>query len=309
MPEQGSDTTWKNLFLDMLASTGAADNTLAAYDRDLDWYLGWLQARKQNVTTVTTDDIRAYLADISRQGLGPATQARRLSSLRRFHKFLYSDGLRADDPAKTLQGPKRHRPLPKVLTVDHIGRLLTAVTRDEKPKSLRMLCLLDLMYAGGLRVSELLTLPWPLKWADRNMLLVRGKGDKERLVPVSPDALHSLEKYLAVRSTFFRRGQNESRYLFPSRAQQGFLTRQAFADALLKLGATAGLADMKITPHMLRHAFATHLLGNGADLRSLQKLLGHADISTTQIYTHVATEHLAELVNQAHPLGGNNSDK
>lgn len=307
MSGHSADQERKNLFLDMMASeAGASDNTLAAYDRDLDYYLGFLSSRGTDVLTASTDDIRTYLADISRQGLGPASQARRLSSLRRFHKFLYADGLRDDNPAQTLQGPKRSRPLPKVLTIDNIGALLSAATSDQKPKSLRMLCLMDLMYAGGLRVTELLTLPWPLKWADKHMLRVIGKGDKERLVPVSPDALQSLEMYLPVRSTFFRRGKNASPYLFPSRAAQGHLTRQAFATSLLKLAETANLGHLKITPHMLRHAFATHLLSNGADLRSLQKLLGHSDITTTQIYTHVATDELTELVNEAHPLAGPN---
>ena len=220
------DQERKNLFLDMMASeAGASDNTLAAYDRDLDYYLGFLSSRGMDVLMAGTDDIRAYLADISRQGLGSASQARRLSSLRRFHKFLYTDGLRTDNPAQTLQGPKRSRPLPKVLSIDNIGALLSAATEDQKPKNLRMLCLMDLMYAGGLRVTELLTLPWPLKWADKHMLRVIGKGDKERLVPVSPDALQSLEMYLPVRSTFFRRGHTTSPYLFPSQAAQGHLTR------------------------------------------------------------------------------------
>ncbi|MEC9346344.1 MAG: site-specific tyrosine recombinase XerD [Pseudomonadota bacterium] len=291
-----------DLFLDMLvAERGAAANTVAAYRRDLADLAGWLKSRRRTLEDAGADDLRHYLAGLSRQGLSPATQARRTSALRRFYGFLASDGLRNDNPAATLDAPKRGRPLPKILSVDEVSALLRTARGIEGPQGPRMVCLLEILYAAGLRVSELLTLPWPPLAADRRFLAITGKGGKDRLAPMSPEAAEALELYLQVRPRFLV-GGHPSPWLFPSRGAGGHLTRQHFALSLKQLAAVAGIEPAKVSPHVLRHAFASHLLAGGADLRSLQKLLGHADIATTQIYTHVLEERLKGLVRDAHPL-------
>lgn len=290
------------LFLDMMtAERGAAANTIEAYRRDLGDLGDWLGGRGKALASAGGDDLRAYLAALSRRGLATSTQARRTSALRRFYRFLAAEGLRRDDPAATLDTPRRGRPLPKTLSVEDVSRLLATARGLGGPQGLRMACLVEILYAAGLRVSELLTLPYPPLAGDRRFLEIRGKGGRERLAPMSPEAAAALEAYLAVRERFLDRGR-PSPFLFPSRGAGGHLTRQLFARALKGLARKAGIDETKLSPHVLRHAFASHLLAGGADLRSLQKLLGHADISTTQIYTHVLEERLRDLVHDVHPL-------
>ncbi len=290
------------LFLDMMtAERNAAANTIAAYRRDLDGLAGWLAGRGRAIADADTEALRAWLGHLSRQGLAAATQARRTSSARRLYAFLLAEGLRADNPALALDAPKRGRPLPKTLSVDEIGALIAAARARRDHRGVRLICLIEILYAAGLRVSELLTLPHPTLSGDGRFLMVRGKGGKERLAPMSPEALAALADYHAVRARFLTAGR-PSDWLFPSRGAAGHLTRQHFALELKKLAGTAGIRPARVSPHVLRHAFASHLLAGGADLRSLQKLLGHADISTTQIYTHVQDERLTDLVRGAHPL-------
>ena len=301
-PPAGEDGRLIELFLDMMsAERNAAANTVAAYRRDLDDFAGWLAGRGGGLATAETGTLRAWLAHLSRQGLASSTQARRTSSLRRFFAFLQAEGLREGNPALAIDAPKRGRPLPKVLSVDEIEALLSAAREQHDHRGLRMICLIEMLYAAGLRVSELLELPHPPLRGDKRFLMVRGKGGKERLVPLSPEALAALDDYLAVRPRFLKGGA-PSDWLFASRGAAGHLTRQHFALELKKLARSAGIEPARISPHVLRHAFASHLLAGGADLRSLQKLLGHADISTTQIYTHVQDEALTRLVQDAHPL-------
>jgi integrase/recombinase XerD len=292
-----------DLFLDMLsAERGAAANTIEAYRRDLGDF-----AESASIATATSDDIRAYIASIAARGFAASSQARRLSAIRQLYRFLYAEGHRADDPAAALAGPKRSRPLPKVVTVDAVDRLLTTArdqaaaqgTASERLRHARLFALLEVLYAAGLRVSELVALPLSAARRDVRMLVVRGKGGKERLVPLNTAAKDAMQAYLALRE---EAGLEKSRWLFPSFGESGHLTRQHFARDLKALAAAAGLRADKMSPHVLRHAFASHLLQNGADLRSVQTLLGHADISTTQIYTHVLEDRLKSLVRDLHPL-------
>ncbi|GJL87288.1 MAG: tyrosine recombinase XerD [Minwuia thermotolerans] len=290
-----------DLYLDMLAAErGAAANTLAAYRRDLNGVAEALP-RGRSLHDAQADDLRRCLQEMMKAGLAASTQARKLSALRGLYRFLVQDGLRADDPAQALDAPRLSRPLPKVLTVEDVSDLLHCAATKTDYKGLRLTCLLEVIYASGLRVSELLTLPHPPLGPDPRFLQVRGKGGRERLAPMSPEALEALARYLDVRSMFLPKGQ-PSPWLFPSRGASGHLTRQAFGIALKQLARDAGIDAAKVSPHVLRHAFASHLLAGGADLRSLQKMLGHADISTTQIYTHVQEARLTALVEEAHPL-------
>ena len=298
-----------DLFLDMLAAErGAALNTLAAYRRDLVDLAAALKPAGRSIATATSDDIRLYLASLAQRGFSAASVARRLSAVRQLYRFLYAEGHRRDDPAAAIEGPKRSRPLPKVLTISDVDRLLAAArdgvgdpTRPlaERLRRARLTCLLELLYATGLRVSELVGLPASAARQDARMLMVRGKGSKERLVPLNAAAKAAMGVYLALRE---QAGLTQSRWLFPSFGASGHLTRQHFARELKGLAATAALRPDKLSPHVLRHAFASHLLQNGADLRAVQTLLGHADISTTQIYTHVLEERLKSLVRDLHPL-------
>jgi integrase/recombinase XerD len=302
------------LFLDMLAAErGAEKNTLAAYDRDLTDLTGYLAGMRRSVATAGTDDLRAYLADLARRGMRPATVARRLSAIRQLYRFLYAEGHRKDDPAAVLEGPKRARALPKTLTLAEVDRLLKAAGQSdpEAPLALRLraarlACLVELLYATGLRVSELVALPASAARRDARIIVVRGKGNKERLVPLNNAAKLAMSNYLALAAQA-RKGSRGSKWLFPSFAETGHLTRQHFARELKGLAAVAGLRVTQISPHVLRHAFASHLLHNGADLRVVQTLLGHADISTTQIYTHVLEQRLKSLVRDLHPLGDINN--
>jgi integrase/recombinase XerD len=312
-----SDQGLIDLFLDMLAAErGAGANTLAAYGRDLADFSAHLGARGSAVATATTDDVRAYLGQLNKRGFAAASVARRLSAIRQLYRFLYAEGRRHDDPAAILEGPKRGRTVPKVLSIAEVDRLLAtarlaseaaALSPADQLRAARMTCLIELLYATGLRVSELVTLPASAAERQARMLIVRGKGGKERLVPLNEAAKEAMRDYLALLAESGPQAakgpQPKSKWLFPSFGESGHLTRQHFARDLKALAAAAGLRADQVSPHVLRHAFASHLLHNGADLRVVQTLLGHADISTTQIYTHVLEERLKSLVRDLHPLG------
>jgi integrase/recombinase XerD len=295
-------------FLDMLvAERGAAQNTRQAYERDLIDVATWLARRNIALDKAGTDDLRGYLDNLSNQDGGTAvrTIARRLSALRQFYRFLCSEGQRADDPASTIDSPKQGRPLPKVLSEIEVEILLSAAQRRGGPDGIRLVALLEVLYATGLRVSELVGLPLTGIARDARCLIVKGKGGKERMVPLSQPARDALSAYLPLRKAFMVPGreQRQAGFLFPSRtSEDGHLTRQRFAQLLKELAIDAGIDPGKVSPHVLRHAFATHLLDHGADLRSVQKMLGHADIATTQIYTHVVGDRLRRVVNDHHPL-------
>ncbi len=297
-------------FLDMLtAERGAALNTRMAYERDLADLGLWLAQRGLALERAGTEDLRAYL-EFQGRGEGqappaPRTVARRLSAMRQFYRFLVSENRRADDPASALDSPRQGRPLPKILTEAEVTRMIgTAQTRGG-PEGLRLVALLEVLYATGLRVSELVGLPMSAILRDGRGLIVRGKGGKERMVPLSEPATAGLAAYLPWRGHFILAGREGAPvpFLFPSRSSaDGHLTRQRFAQLLKALAVESGIDPERVSPHVLRHAFATHLLDHGADLRSVQKMLGHADIATTQIYTHVVTERLKKVVHEHHPL-------
>jgi integrase/recombinase XerD len=290
-------------FLEMLvAERGAAANTVAAYRRDLEHASGHLAGRRSSLAAAADDDLRGYLRTLHRAAMAPTTSARRLSALRQFYGFLHGEGLRADNPTTVLDAPKRARPLPKILSEAEVERLFQAIASRTGPEAIRLACLLELLYGAGLRVSELVGLPYPPTEGDPRLLLVRGKGDKERVVPLHDAAIAALNAYREVRAAFFPKGAKASRWLFPSRSKEGHLTRARFHQMLDALAVEAGLDPAKISPHVLRHAFATHLLEGGADLRAVQRMLGHADIATTQIYTHVLQDRLRSLVTAHHPL-------
>jgi integrase/recombinase XerD len=311
--EQGgkkvADATLIDLFLDMLAAErGAGSNTLNAYGRDLAGLTEHLGGSGRRIANATTDDLRGYLGALTKRGFKPATVARHLSALRQLFRFLYAEGKRSDDPAAVLEGPKRGRSLPKILSIAEVDGLLKEARRAAEDETLapavrlraaRLNCLVEVVYATGLRVSELVALPAAAARRDQRMLVVRGKGGKERLVPLNSAAQRSMDEYLKLRGDA---REAQSKWLFPSFGEQGHLTRQHFARELKALGQVCGIAPARLSPHVLRHAFASHLLHNGADLRVVQTLLGHADISTTQIYTHVLEERLKALVRDLHPL-------
>jgi integrase/recombinase XerD len=298
-------------FLDMLtAERGAARNTIEAYSRDLDDYLVHLMDHGRDPLTSDTDDLSAWMADQTRRGFSASSSARRLSAVRQFHRFLYAEGLRADDPTSAMTGPKRSRPLPKVLTIEEVDRLLgvagEGVDDQRRPlarrlKAARLACLLEILYATGLRVSELVTLPLSAARRDAKVLTVRGKGGRERLVPLTDAAKRATDVYLELLMAAGR--TIDGRWLFPADSDAGHLTRQAFARDLKDAAIAAGIDPANVSPHVLRHAFASHLLQGGADLRAVQQLLGHADIATTQIYTHVLDARVAAMVRDLHPLG------
>lgn len=295
-------------FLEMLAAErGAAENTLAGYRRDLEDFSGFLGRTK--LVDAKSEDISRYMSDLTRRGFAETSQARRLSALKQFYKFLYSEGSREDDPTRTLSAPKKRASLPKVLSMDDVDTLIeTARIQTENPQKSaaarlrvqRMYTLIEVLYATGLRVSELVALPVTAALRDARLIEIKGKGGKERLVPLSHAAQAAMKDYVGLRSA--EGAYETSPWLFPSHGDSGHLTRQHFGRELKDLAIAAGLDASKISPHVLRHAFASHLLQNGADLRVVQQLLGHADISTTQIYTHVLDERLRELVESVHPL-------
>jgi integrase/recombinase XerD len=297
-------------FLEMMsAERGASENTLLSYRRDLEDAAEFLAAGGRGLEEAASADLGAYMSDIARRGFASSSQARRLSALRQFYRFLYSEGLRADDPSGTVDGPRKEGALPKVLGEEEVGRLLERAASEAADESLgggqrlaaiRMHAMIELLYATGLRVSELVTLPVAAARRDERFFIVRGKGGKERMAPLSGKAREALKVWLREREN--HPSMAESPFLFPAASKDGFLARQVFARDLKGLAARAGIPAAKISPHVLRHAFASHLLQNGADLRVVQQLLGHSDISTTQIYTHVLEKRLVELVSRHHPL-------
>ncbi len=290
-------------FLEMLAAErGAAWNTIQAYRRDLEALDASLTASGVAIGSARELDLRAYMQDLRKSGVAAATAARRRSAFRQFYAFLLGEGLRADDPAAGLDAPRQPRPLPKTLSRSEVDQLFDATLKHEGPEGARIVCLLELIYSAGLRVSELVALPYPPTDGSARLLAVRGKGGKERVVPLHAIAAAALATYLEARPAFFPRGVKASRWLFPSRGRQGHLTRARFFQLLRGLAVEANIDPARVSPHVMRHAFATHMLEGGADLRALQRMLGHADIATTQIYTHVLEERLKALVKERHPL-------
>lgn len=300
---------WIQTFLEaQAAELDAASNTQLAYARDLKDFAGWLEQRGCSFDTVTREDIDSYLVFCDAQGLSRATRARRLSAIRQLYRFAFEEGWRSDNPAIQIKGPGRDKRLPKTLSEDEVERLLQAARNTGRGDDdrLRNTCLMELLYATGMRVSELVTLPLAAAHGDPRMLLIRGKGGKERMVPLSPPARAALAAWLGVRQkaedAARAAGKPPSRFLFASRGKDGHLTRHRFYALIKELAVAGEVRPDKVTPHTLRHAFATHLLAHGADLRSIQTLLGHSDISTTEIYTHVLEERLRDLVLRHHPL-------
>ncbi|MFN0023565.1 MAG: site-specific tyrosine recombinase XerD [Parvularculaceae bacterium] len=294
------------LFLEMMSvDRNAAPNTIRNYGRDLARFSAFVRLRKEKLITAGADDIAGFLAALDQNGASPATAALKVSALRQFYLFLYEESHRADNPASAISRPQTRRPLPKVLSVNEAARLVEAASASD-PKALRLRAMVELLYSAGLRVSELVSLPLAAAIAGGDVVLVRGKGGRERLAPVGGAARRALDDYLLVRSEFLEKGRDGARlkslYLFPSRGKTGHLTTARFAQLLKELAIVAGIAPARVSPHVLRHAFATHLLSGGADLRSVQAMLGHADITTTQIYTHVAQDRLRDLLFTAHPL-------
>ena len=288
-------------FLDMMsAERGASRNTLAAYRRDLIDLAAVVSLR-----AATRKDLKRYLVTLAASGMAASSQARRLSAYRQFFAFLYSEGRRPDDPTNAIEAPRRQRPLPKVLSAEDVTKLIDAATVDaaQSAEGRRLLAMLEILYAGGLRVSELVSLPLAAAQSRDGFILVRGKGNKERLAPLNIHAQTAIAAWLEVRDGSLPKGAKTSKYLFPSRSADGHITRRRCHQMLKALALKAGIDPEKLSPHVLRHAFATHLVEGGADLRSVQTMLGHADIATTQIYTHVAKDRLTSVVSSAHPLG------
>ena len=298
-------------FLDMAAAErGAARNTLDAYSRDLSDYLDFLAGAGRGPLDADAQCLRDFLADLDARGLKASSAARKLSCVRQFHRFLYAEGRRGDDPGALVEGPRIGRPLPKILSVEEVDRLLACAAEGledearppaERLRAARMTCLLETLYATGLRVSELVALPRRAAHARDPLLTIRGKGGRERLTPLSARAIATMRAYLALLERH-RPALATGAWLFPADSESGHLTRQAFARDLKGVASAAGIAAARVSPHVLRHAFASHLLQNGADLRIVQELLGHADVSTTQIYTHVLDERMKAMVRDLHPL-------
>ena len=310
-----SDARLINLFLDMLAAEqGAGHNTLDAYRRDLTDFSEFIARAGKGFAGVETQALRDYLDDLDARGFKSSSAARRLSAMRHLFRFLLNERVRSDDPAAILSGPKRGRGLPKVLSIADVDRLLVRAkaladapeaSALQRLRAKRLNCLLEVLYATGLRVTELVTLPLSASRRDARMIVVRGKGNKERLVPLNEASRQAMADYLAAIEALKpekKKNAAASKWLFPSFGESGHLTRQHFARDLKELAGAAGLTPRLVSPHVLRHAFASHLLHNGADLRIVQTLLGHTDISTTQIYTHVVEERLKSLVRDLHPL-------
>jgi integrase/recombinase XerD len=304
------DSSELALFLDMLsAERGAAAHTIEAYTRDLSEFLAYLAAKGKHATDATAEQLRGFLAGLARKGLAPTSRARKLSAIRQYFRFLLAEGLRDDDPCSAIDSPRLGRPLPKILSFAEVETLLetakqasqTAADGAPRRRALRLYAALETLYATGLRVSELISLPRNVLIADDRVLTVKGKGGRERLVPLNETAREALSAHLAAIRDAEAEGRGVSPWLFPSSGGE-HLTRQRFGQELKALALAADIEPSRVSPHVLRHAFASHLLERGADLRTVQQLLGHADISTTQIYTHVIEERLRRLVEEHHPL-------
>ncbi len=293
------------------AERGASPNTLSAYARDLEDASAFLASNSVMAASASTRDIEAYLRHLAKSGLAPSSRARKLSALRQFYRFLLAESHIDEDPTFGLAGPRKARNLPKTLSVAEVDALIAAAARRcegttgiERFRAMRMHCLIEILYATGMRVSELVSLPRDILKGDARVLTIKGKGGRERIVPLNPSAQRALASFLNLGSD---PGDGiaptaATRWLFPSKGAQGHLTRQRFAQELKELAIAASIDPDSISPHVLRHAFASHLLDRGADLRAVQQLLGHADISTTEIYTHVLEERLKKLVQDHHPL-------
>ncbi len=306
----GVDDRHLDAFLEMLvAERGASPNTVAAYRRDIEHFDAFLAARGTALGAASGTDIRDYLGALARAGMASRTSARRLSALRQFHRFLMVESVRDDDPCALVDGPRQGRTLPKYLSEGEVDDLLGAARRRRGPEGLRLIALLELLYATGLRVSELVGLPLSAISRTSQAIVVRGKGDKERMVPLNDPARAAVSVWLEVRAGASKgrvgasKGRVGSPWLFPSRSSRGHLTRHRFAKMLKELALEVEVDPARVSPHVLRHSFASHLLAHGADLRSVQQMLGHADITTTQIYTHVLEDRLRRLVHAHHPLG------
>ena len=294
---------WAEAFLEMMAvERSAAKNTLTAYGKDLADARAFLVGRGRDLDGASAEDVEAYFAALGQRGLAPASAARRRAAMRQFYRFALGEGWRQDDPSRRVDAPRPGRPLPKVLSRAEVEALISAASARDGAQGLRLACMIELLYASGLRISELLALPLAALLRDPAYLIVKGKGGKERLAPLNDAARTAVKAYLPVRPAFFAKGLKESPWLFPSRAAGGRLTARRMAQLLDEAALAAGMDPARVSPHVLRHAFATHLLEGGADLRAVQTLLGHADIGTTQIYTHLAEDRLRTVVEQGHPL-------
>ncbi|MDP3747407.1 MAG: tyrosine recombinase [Phenylobacterium sp.] len=298
-----SGSGWVEAFLEMMAvERASARNTLTAYGKDLVDAQAFLGARGRDLAAASVEDIESYFAALSDRGLSPATAARRRAAVRQFYRFVLGEGWRSDDPSRRVEAPKKGRPLPKVLSRAEVDAIIASASARDGTQGLRLGCMVELAYASGLRISELTALPLAVLARDPAYLIVKGKGGKERLAPLNAAARTAVKAYLEVRKGFLPKGDAANPWLFPSRGKGGRLTPRRFAQLLDEAAVDAGIDPARVSPHVLRHAFATHLLEGGADLRVVQKLLGHADIATTQIYTHVAGDRLAEVVATKHPL-------
>jgi integrase/recombinase XerD len=298
-----SGEAWAEAFLEMMAAErAAATHTLRAYGGDLEDVAAFLTVRGRNFATAQSADLEAYFEALGRRGLSSATAARRRSALRQLYRFVLDEGWRTDDPSGRLEAPHRGRPLPKILTREEVERLIAAAGARDGAGGARLAAMVELVYASGFRVSELVALPVSPFLKDVSHVMVRGKGAKDRIAPLSGPALRAVQAWLPYRRAFLGKGRKDSPWLFPSRGRTGRVTARRFAQLLEEAARDAGVDPARVSPHVLRHAFATHLLEGGADLRVVQTLLGHADIATTQIYTHVTQERLREVVERAHPL-------
>jgi integrase/recombinase XerD len=307
----GQGSAWAEAFLEMMSvERAAAKNTLIAYTRDLTDASGFLTARGRDLADASAEDVEAYFTALGARGLSPATASRRRAAVRQFYRFVLGEGWRADDPSRRVEAPRKGRSLPKVLSRAEVDRLIAAAGAKDGASNggpngaagLRLACMVELAYASGLRISELTGLTLAAMARDPAYLIVKGKGGKERLAPLNHAARTAVKAYLVVRPGFLPKGDKANPWLFASRGKEGRLTPRRFAQLLDEAAADAGIDPARVSPHVLRHAFATHLLEGGADLRVVQTLLGHADIGTTQIYTHVAGDRLAEVVATKHPL-------